>query len=66
MRVDVREAAKSDIPDIIGIWWEFMTVLRHTNLHYWKVKNGQSAFTKYLEEILPKSEDLIAVAIKEK
>ena len=66
MRFDVRQAEIADIPGIVKIWKEFMTVLRRTNPHYWKVKNGQSSFTKYLEDVLADTEILVAVAEKDK
>ena len=66
MRLDVRVAKKADIPGIIIVWKEFMRMLRQTNPHYWKVKKGQFAFTKYLEDILTKNEELVTIAVKEK
>ena len=65
MGIDVRKAAISDIPGIMDIWKEFMTLLRSTNPNYWKVKNGPSAFTKHLEKTISEKKDLVAVAVKD-
>ncbi len=66
MGIDVREAEIGDIPHIVEVWQEFMIMLRRTNPHYWKVKNGRSAFTKYLEDVLAQTEVLVAIAERDK
>ena len=66
MRVEVRKAEISDVPGIVAVWIEFMAMLRQTNSDYWVMENGESAFNKYLEEILDKDEQLVAVAVEEK
>lgn len=61
MKLEVRRAEAADIPGIVEVWAEFMDLLKRTNPHYWKVRNGRSAFTGYLEGILAQKESLVAV-----
>lgn len=53
MNVDIREAEKADTLAILGVWNEFMTLLRHTNSHYWECKAFycRSSFFAFFKEM---------------
>lgn len=62
MSIHVRKAEERDIPGIVTIWEEFMEFLRCTNRHYWKIRDGRSAFSRYLVSTLSKADVLLVAA----
>lgn len=62
MTVHVREANERDTADIVALWEDFMELLRCTNPHYWKVRDGRAAFSTYLVNALTEDNILVAVA----
>jgi ribosomal protein S18 acetylase RimI-like enzyme len=57
----VREANTSDIAHILPIWLEFMEFLEEHNPDYWKMVDGEGAFTQHLKNSLENPLSLVAV-----
>jgi GNAT superfamily N-acetyltransferase len=64
MTVHVRKADEGDTSDIVKLWEEFMAFLRRTNRHYWKIKDGRAAFSRYLMSAFREADVLVTVAEK--
>ena len=62
MPVNIRKADQQDIPGILALWEDFMELLRDMNPHYWVVKNGRAAFSRYLERMIGEAGVLVAAA----
>ena len=61
----VRKADERDVPDIVALWEEFMELLRCTNRHYWKVRDGRAAFSRYLVSTFRVTDVFVTVAEKQ-
>lgn len=62
MKTQVRKVLPGDIPAVVAIWREFMTMLADTNPDYWDGRRGAAAFSAHLEAVLSSTDALAAVA----
>ncbi len=63
MRVYIRDAHSQDIPAILDIWEDYMSLLHQTNSHYWKMQDAADAFAAYLEKTFEMEEVRLLVAV---
>ena len=64
MAAHVRKADERDVPGAVALWEEFMELLRCTNHHYWQVRDGRAAFSRFLANVFTEDDVLVAVAEK--
>ena len=58
----IREANHSDLPEIIGLWKEFMDFHRDLDSFYKRSQDGPSNFRKHLESQLESEDDALLIA----
>ncbi len=58
----IREANRSDLPEIVGLWKEFMDFHRDLDQFYTRSEDGPSNFQKHLEGQLESEDDALLIA----